>query len=371
MKRIIISAKKSVWIVGVCIVFLNGFSQADIASIVRTFNNLGFVDSDNLTPLPNNGVSTNSTTINLNAGSGISGNAQALAAFNRAAHNWESYLGDNVTLNINIDLASLGSGILGSTSAASYYTGYNTIRNAMASGADSGSAAETATLAYLPTGTQYSAYVPTGLNLSGYMLATRANFLALGFSQSDLGGYGTADASITFSTNFSWDYDNSDGITPGTFSFESVATHEIGHVLGFVSEVDYADYLVYEGLTDDLMPNPLDLFRFSSGNLPTNAGEFTNNVRDLVPGGTDYFSYVIDDILMATGSYMGDGRQASHWKDGLGLGIMDPTFASGEIGLIGQNDLIAMDLIGWQIIPEPATVLLLAIGGLALMRKRK
>ncbi|MCP4340920.1 MAG: PEP-CTERM sorting domain-containing protein, partial [Desulfobulbaceae bacterium] len=114
-----------------------------------------------------------------------------------------------------------------------------------------------------------------------------------------------------------------------------------------------------------------DLFRFSSENIPTTTSEFTNNTRDLMPGGTDYFSYLLDDIQLATGAYNGDGRQASHWKDSLLIGIMDPTLSSGEISLIGQNDLIAMDLIGWQIVPEPTTLCLLSLGSLTVIRRRR
>ncbi|MBW8001142.1 MAG: PEP-CTERM sorting domain-containing protein [Planctomycetes bacterium] len=89
-----------------------------------------------------------------------------------------------------------------------------------------------------------------------------------------------------------------------------------------------------------------------------------------MPSGSDYFSYLEGNIQLATGAYNGDGNQASHWKDGLGLGILDPTLAPGELSTITYNDLVAMDLIGWEIVPEPTTILTLALGTL-LMRKRK
>jgi hypothetical protein len=354
-----------------CVVFLGnanpavGVERIEVMSMVDLQKELS-LSGFHLLP-QERAIPIQNTAINLNAGAGIAGNAPALAAFNRAAQNWQNVLGDPVVLNINIDMASLGSGILGSTSAAGYYSDFNTIRDLVSGGADTGSAAEAATLAYLPTGAQFSAYGPSGFSLSGNMAATRANLLALGVPQSDMGGLGTSDGSITFSTNFTWDYDNSNGITPGAFSFESVATHEIGHVLGFVSEVDYVDYVLNQGETASLDPSPLDLFRFSSGDVPTTSAAFTTNIRDLVPGGTDYFSYVNGTIQMATGQYFGDGRQASHWKDLLGLGIMDPTLAPGEISLIGNNDLVAMDLIGWQVVPEPGTLVLLVTAGLGLL----
>jgi len=368
------SIRAKLFAIAAVVLAVNFAVLADTPVVVRHIDNQGELSDTNFQlssqqrtiPMHNH-----NTIINLNPGSGISGNTSALGAFERAAQTWQGYFGDSVELNIDIDLASLGAGVLGSSSSTAYYTGFDTVRDMMVSGADTGSTAETATLSYLPTGAQYSAYVPSGSSLSGHMKATRANFLALGVSQSQLGGFGTSDASITFSTNYSWDYDNSDGITTGAYCFESVATHEIGHALGFVSEVDYADYLVEQEMTDSLRPMPLDLFRFSSGDVPTSSSEFTNNIRDLAPSGTDYFSYIDGDIQMSTGGYNGDGSQASHWKDNLGIGIMDPTLASGEISHITSADLIAMDLIGWQTVPEPATICLFGLGGLLLCRRKR
>ena len=312
------------------------------------------------------------TVINANAGSGIAGNSAALAAFGRAVQNWQNVLGDAVTLNINIDMAALEPNTLGSTSTPKYTNTYTTIRNLVAGGGDTGSAAEAATLSYLPTISQFGADRPPGFTLSTTMWATRANLLALGVPQSSLGGYGTSDGSITFGTGIPWDYDSSNGITPGTFAFESTAMHEIGHVLGFTSEVDYVDWCLKEGLTDTLWPRPLDLFRFAAGNVPATSSAFTTNARDLAPGGTDYLCYVLGTIQMATGSFAGDGNQASHWKDFLGLGLMDPTSDPGGMKLIGGNDLLAMDLIGWQIVPEPTTLALLVVGLSAMaIRRRK
>lgn len=49
------------------------------------------------------------------------------------------------------------------------------------------------------------------------------------------------DGSITFNSKRTFDFDPSNGITAGQFDFVGTATHEIGHVLGFISGVDILD----------------------------------------------------------------------------------------------------------------------------------
>ena len=94
----------------------------------------------------------------------------------------------------------------------------------------------------------------------------RASALALGFT--NLGGQASAfsggvtrDAAITFNSAFTFDFDNSDGITAGTSDFEAVALHEIGHALGFTSAADIVDVFS----SGPILPEPLDLFRLTPG----------------------------------------------------------------------------------------------------------
>src|SRR4029079_2080081 len=67
-----------------------------------------------------------------------------------------------------------------------------------------------------------------------------------------------------------------------------------------------------------------DLFRYSTESRGYGLGcvDFCADTRDKyfsIDGGTTkLYSY-------STGLTKGDGRQASHWKDNLGIGIMDPT----------------------------------------------
>jgi hypothetical protein len=200
---------------------------------------------------------------------------------------------------------------------------------------------------------------------------TWANARALGLTAAR---DNVSDASISFSNTFNWDFDGSNGIDANAFDFVGVATHEIGHALGFVSGVDLLD----ANLTDPRYPEsayrfiaPADLYRCSDASKAAGADlDWSADKR------TKYFSLdhcTTELASFSTGVQHGDGRQASHWKDDLGLGIMDPTSNYGEHMQISANDIRMMDVIGWNVVPEPASALLMLAGvaGLAGARRRK
>lgn len=302
----------------------------------------------------------------------LSANIPALNAFNRAAQLWESFISDPITVTINADFSALGAGILGSTGAVFLQADYNTIRNQLV--ADASNETDDAIVLSMPTAAQFSVTLPSGFAVNGNVTATKANLKAMGFTGLD-SSFGVSDANIAFSTAFTWDFDKSNGISAGAFDFEGVAAHEIGHVLGFISSVDDVDFVLPSTATD-IQPMPLDLFRFADGgvNDPATTAQFTTFPRNMVPGTTGIFDQVIGgqggslEVLFSTGVDFGDGRQASHWKDSLGLGIMDPTAAPGELLVLTANDRRAMDLIGYevQVVPEASTLSLLLLGSALL-----
>lgn len=295
----------------------------------------------------------------INAGAGLAGNGAALDAFNRAAAQWEVFFTDAVTINIDADLVNLGSpNTIGQTGSVMLTAGYDVIRDEVVN--DAADESDDGIVAALPTASQVKWSFPGGFKWDGGLVATKANLKALGFADLDT-QFGATDATIEFNSQFSFDYDNSDGVGAGMMDFETVAAHEIGHALGFVSEVDTVDYYKSVRVRPRISPATLDLFRFEEGTShdPSTTSQFTSFARSLKPNvaaNTDAITgwgTASAENRMSTGFYTGDGRQASHWQDGdiSGniIGNLDPTLALGQVIAISDADVRALDLIGYDI----------------------
>ena len=308
-------------------------------------------------------------------------------AFMAAGAIWSSFFTDDITINLNVGTAALNPGVLAQAGSTRVNTSYASFLTQLT--ADATSASDAQAVGSLIPGADFDMLLnrtSNNPNGSGSALAyvdddgdannatirlTSANAKALGYTVNAV-----SDASITFSNQFTWDYDTSDGVTAGSFDFVGIATHEIGHALGFVSGVDTLDINsppVNGPFSDELFTfvSSLDLFRYSADSTAQNVIDWTASTTD------KYFS--LDRGLTAiasfsTGRNFGDGQQASHWKDNLGIGIMDPTAARGEVLAITANDLLAFDVIGWNVaaIPEPSTYAMMALGlaGLGAARRR-
>ncbi len=265
--------------------------------------------------------------------------AGALEALAKVKYYYESQFTDPITVTINIAFATLSPGVLGATSSSYINVTYANTRNGLVSGMDGDDVIQN----FLPSGStiavRYDGNSATATN------ETRV-FVTIADHRATVGSVSGTAASMTFNNQFPWDYDPP--ITGGTYDFQSVITHEVGHALGFTSGADFR--------TNDM--EMLDLYRFQRSDgandfNPDDFTEFTNTARlvDLNAPGTNDDS---NSDLISVEYQMSDGspNQASHFHDqSPAIGIMDPTIGAGQTfypNFLRTSDLNMFDAIGWD-----------------------
>src|SRR5262245_18909666 len=284
---------------------------------------------------------------------------EAKAAFLRAAQTWESLIQNPITVVIDVDFGPTHFGkpfpenALGATDFQRKFgpTAYPIIRNALIKSA--GSPEEAAIYNALP------AQLPTDVGPTTGMIFHVAAMRALGLFQSvadpdaEKATLGMPPA-IGFNSTEDFDFDPSDGIKAKRYDFTALATHEIGHALGFFSGVGLQE-LYPDGPPQ--LPEVLDIFRFRPG---VTSETFATAPRILSSGGEQIFFGGGAELPLSAGrpaSTGGDGWQAGHWKDdsqdGHYIGIMHPAFPGGTRYEMTVNDIAAFERIGYRMNPLP------------------
>src|SRR5262245_47878010 len=306
----------------------------------------------NLTPEP--GPDQTGLKIILRGTSQLKGFSAATEAFKRVATQWESLIQSHLTIVIDVDFgptlfgSSFADDVVSSTEAQVLEG--NVLYPAVQS--------DLLSRAFEPERIElYNALpakaVPTTQGMSTGIAASTATLRALELidQTADLAGelsnFGLPPA-IALNSKFKFDFDYTDGIAPDQLDFEAIVSHEIGHILGFISSVGQSEM----GSSADPQPSIWDLFRIRPDAVRSG---FTTAQRILTAGGEQSFFGGDSAVSLSTGrpdGSAGDGRHPSHWKDeslsGVYLGIMDPTIGFGDHYSITDNDTAVLNTIGYQ-----------------------
>lgn len=308
----------------------------------------GFAEARNDDP-PAAASSETGLNIVWSIGTGLS--TEARAALETAAQYIERQFGDPITVTISVQMINFGNpGIIGST--GSYYAGapdWSTTRTGLIDDMDGDDTIQD----FLPSGTtipvRYNASSDTVTNETRVWF-TKANFNAA------IGSSPGSAASMSFNSQFNFDFDPSNGVSIGSTDFQSVVVHEVGHALGFVSAADFRN--------NDI--EALDIFRFQNtdglgDHNPDTEAEFGTTAR------TVDFNNLNDDAtsdLISAQYRMEDGSpyQASHFRTSVSA-IMDPNIGAGQTffpNFFRSADLDMFDAIGYDYpaLPQPSVPLL-------------
>jgi len=291
-------------------------------------------------------------TIILRATTQLQNNAAAQAAFVRAAQNWETVILSPITIYLDVDFGTTNFGqpwpsqVLGSTGTPGQTYPYQSVRtNLIAEANGEGNATKQALFNSLP-----ATAVPTDLGNSSTTDVIDTNARAIGLLPATAQSTDQA-AQIAFNSNFPYDFDPSDGITSGQTDFDAVATHEIGHALGFDSDAGQGSSL----------PAVWDLYRFRTG---TTSATFPTAQRVMTIGGSPdplQFDFIPgnSELGLSNGGPSGsttngaDGWQSSHWKHASScntdIGIMDPAISSSCRRTITVSDQLALASFGFNL----------------------
>ena len=212
-------------------------------------------------------------------------NAQAKQAFIAAAAKWETLIQDPITIAVDVDYGTTffgdpfsGPNVIGATESPQYFieNNYPDIRARLVSHAPVGSAERTLANA-LPATT-----VPTDIGNIDTVLVT-SPFCALWGHWAQV--MKTTRHRLRHRELVSTRHSDSTSIpamasTPNDTDFDAVAVHEIGHLLGFSSQV--GDQELNPGSSPGI--TIWDLFRFRPATA--NLGNFATAQRILSSGGT-------------------------------------------------------------------------------------
>ena len=302
--------------------------------------------------------------------------AEAMFAIEEAASMWESQLSDPVSVNIDLNFGNLPEGILGGATPSMVKVQYKDVLETLffdINSFDDEKAFnsldinpvdfDNSSFALAMNNTTENShgagsntvYLDNNGNENNKTIwMTTANAKALGL----IDAHDTQpDGEIRLSDNFNlWNIAQEEG-----YDLRSAISHEIGHILGFVSGTDMQGFLGIEEDPQEVEENDLslvsmmDLFRYSEESAAMGVNQI--GVNDWTIGRIDGEGNPVDYYFSLDGGQTkiasfanGELHQSAHW---LGqdnhLGIMNPTIKPGEVLEITDLDLQLLNAIGWDL----------------------
>jgi hypothetical protein len=260
-------------------------------------------------------------------------NAAAIeGVINSAIQIYESDFADPITVKITFQEMTSG---LGQSNFSFFHTPYATYRADLVT--DAKTSDDAIALAHLPVG------ATNPVNGTGFIDIKPANLRAIGIATPGV----TSDGTIGLNTHIT---DIGSPGTSGQFSLMAVTEHEIDEILGLGSDLP----------TSNPNPYPEDLFRYDA----TGARSFTTTTTARaffsIDGATD----------LAEFDNQGDGGDFGDWRSnplppGAVPKVQD-AFATPSANPALSVELRALDVIGYDFVPEPGTGVLLAAALVAL-----